>query len=312
MPIGVGAQEIVGIAAETTAGTYLAPTHWMLLRSESFKYVQDTVWRRPLRGIADIAGPVPGNSHIEGDFEIEVTEDILPQILRSARGTLTKTGTAPFTYTYVPSAVAVPAKTMSISVSRAGVVFGYTGCVISSMEYSMDNGLLIGKFSILGQDEASQTALTPVYVSTAPYGSGQYSLEIPSGTPVLDTDAFVFSVNDAAEAQYRIKNNRYMQFAKYGERETTLKVSRDFADRTEYDAFKQLTAKAIKLTATKSVNASVSFELKSAIVGEYTIGGTTGQGDLVRADITYQGVYDNVTSMPFTIIATTSAVIVVP
>jgi hypothetical protein len=312
MPIGVGAQEIVGIAAEVTPGTYLAPTVWLPLRSETFKYVQDTVWRRPLRGIADIAGPVPGNSHIEGDFEIECTEDILPSILRHARGAQVKTGATPSIYTYTPSAVAIPAKTASISVSRAGVVFGYTGCIISSMEYSMDNGLLIAKFSILGQDEATQTALTPTYTLTPPFGAGQYSLEIPSGSPVLDTDGFTLTINDAGEAQYRIKNNRYMQFAKYGERTVVLKVARDFQDRTEYDAFKALTAKEIKLTASKPGGTSISFDIKAAIVDTYEIGGTTGQGDLVRADITYNGVYDNTSSAPFQIVSTTNATITVP
>src|SRR5262252_2647266 len=312
MPVGFGAQEIVGVAAETVVGTYLAPTHWMLLRSESFKYVQDTVWRRPLRGIADIAGPVQGNSHIEGDFEVEVTEDILPQLLRAARGTQVVAGTTPKTYTFTPSAVAIPAKTMSISVSRAGVVFGYVGCIITSMEFSMDNGLLIAKFSILGQDEATQTALTPTYVVTPPYGSGQYSLEIPTATPVTDTDAFTLTIDDSGEAQYRIKNNRFMQFAKYGERTVVLKVSRDFVDRVEYDAFKVLTSKAIKLSATKSASASVTFEVKAAIVDTYDIGGTTGQGDLVRADVTYNGVFDSGTSTPYTIVCVTNATITVP
>jgi hypothetical protein len=312
MPIGVGAQEIVGIAAETTSGTYLAPTHWMLLRSESFKYVQDTVWRRPLRGIADIAGPVAGNSHIEGDFEIEVTEDILPQILRSARGTQVLTGTTPKVYTFTPSAVAIPAKTMSIAVSRAGVVFGYVGCIITSMEFSMDNGLLIGKFSILGIDEATQSALTPVYVNTPPYGSGMYTLEIPTATQVFDTDGFTLSIDDSGEAQYRIKNTRTMQFAKYGERSTTLKVSRDFVDRTEYDAFKAITSKGVTLKCIKNANAEIDFSLPAAIVDTYEIGGTSGQGDLVRADITYNGVFDTVSSKAYQIVCTTNAVIAVP
>lgn len=313
MPIGVGAQEVVGVAVETVPGTYVPPTHWMLLRSESFSYTQATVWRRPLRGIADIAGPVQGNSNITGDFEIEVTEDILPQLLRCARGTQVKSGTAPFTYTFTPSAVAIPAKTMSISVSRAGTVFGYTGCIITQMDFSMSSGLLIGKFTILGIDEGTQSALTPVYVTTSPYGDGQYTLEIPTATQVFDTDAFNLTINDNGTPEFRIKNTRTMQFAKYGERATTLKVSRDFADRTEYDAYKVLTQKAVKLKCIKvAATAEIDFEIKAGIVDTYAIAGTTGQADLVRADITYQAVYDNTTSMAYQITCTTSAVITVP
>lgn len=312
MTVGVGAQEICGVAVETTIGTYIAPTHWMLIRDENFKFVQDTVWRRPLRAIADVAGSVQGNSHIEGDMTVEVTEDILPQILRASRQTCVKSGAGPFVYTYTPAHNAVPAKTLSISVSRNGVVFGYTGCIITSQEYSMDAGVLLAKFGILGIDEATQSALTPTYVTTAPFGSGQYTLEIPTATPVTDTDSFVLSIDDAGSAQFRIKSSRTMAFAKYGERTVGLKVSRDFQDRTEYDAFKALTAKGIKLTASKGANQSVSFEVKAGIVDTYDVAGGGGQGDLVRADIAYMGTYDAGSSKTYEIIVNTAATITVP
>jgi hypothetical protein len=312
MTVGVGAQEICGVAVETTPGTYVAPTHWMLLTDEKVKFIQGTVWRRPLRGIADIAGVVQGNSHIEGDFTVEITEDILPQILRCARATCVKTGAGPYVYTFTPSAVAVPAKTMSVSVSRNGVVFGYTGCIVTAQEYSMNNGLLIGKFTILGIDEATQSALTPTYVTTAPFGDGQYTLEVPTGSPVTDSDSFNLTINDAGTAEYRIKNTRTMQFAKYGDRTVELKLARDFQDRTEYDAFKALTAKAIKLTASKGANQSVSFEVKAGIVDTYDITGTSAQADLVRADIAYRGTYDAGTSKVYELIVNTAANITIP
>ena len=48
MTYGVGASGFVGIAVETTSGTYLAPTMYLNLRSESLKYVQEPLWRRLL------------------------------------------------------------------------------------------------------------------------------------------------------------------------------------------------------------------------------------------------------------------------
>src|ERR1700712_2562342 len=124
---GTGAQGFMGIALETTPGTYQAPTLYVPIESEGLNYMQDTVWRRPIRQSADIIGAVDGNSRVEGDISGEAFEDVVATFLRAARTTFTKAGTTPnFTYTIVGSPNAVPAKTLSITVIRNGIPFGYT------------------------------------------------------------------------------------------------------------------------------------------------------------------------------------------
>lgn len=311
MGFGVGASGFVGVAVETTPGVYVAPTHYMILRNESLKFVQSSNWRRPLRGIADTVDPVAGFSHVEGDMQVDITPDILPQLLRTARVTQIKTGAGPFVYTGTPSHVAVPAKTMSVTVVRNGIVFGYTGVIITSQKYAMDNASIVGTFGVLGIDEIVQSLPTPTYVTTLPFGAGQYSFEIPTGTPVGDTDTWALSIDDSGAEQFRIKNTRTAAFAKYGERSVDLTIDRDFQDRTEYDAFKSLTSKAIKLTCTSGANV-VSFELKAAIIDTYEVTGLSGQGDLIRAAIKYIGAFDNTSSKAYEIVCTTAATITVP
>ena len=311
MPVGVGASGFVGVAVEATAGTYLAPTHYLPLLSEDVSYTQDTTWRRPLRGIADVSGGLAGYARVEGSIEVELTHDILPQLLRAARVTIVKTGAGPYTYTATPSQVAVPAKTMSITIVRNGVAFGYVGCIIGSQEYTIDNGVLKGTFSILGTDEASQTVPTPTYVTTAPFAAGQYSLEIPFGSVVTDADTFTLSIEDNPEAQYRIKNTKAAQFVKLGERSVSLSINRDFENRTDFDAFKALTAQRIVLTATAGAN-SIKFDVKAALKESYAISGLSGQADLIRADISYQGVYDDGSAKSYEIVINSSANITVP
>src|SRR5687768_15727381 len=134
---GTGAQGFLGVAIEAAAGTYLAPTKYVPIESEGLGWVQDTVWRRPIRQSADIIGAVPGNGRIEGDIGMEAFEDVVAMFLRCARTSVIKTGTTPnFTYVFTGSAVAVPSKTMSVTVVRNGVTFGYTGCVVSSFSFS--------------------------------------------------------------------------------------------------------------------------------------------------------------------------------
>lgn len=313
MPVGVGANAFVGIAVETVSGTYLAPTHYMLLRDCTINRTQAAIQRRPLRAVADVVGMVPNYFAVAGDLAVEVTEDVLPQILRAARMTIVKAGAAPFTYTGTPNHITQATKTLSITVVRNGAVFGYTGCVISSQKYTLDEGLLIGTFGIMGIDEASQSLPTPTYVTTNPFAYGNYDIQIPTATSVFDTDTFDISIDDAGEAQNRLKlNTLSAQFIKYGERAIEVNVERDFIDRTEYDAYKILTAQSVTILAQKSASASIKFLFPAVIKDTYELGGLGGQAELIRAGIKYVGTYDSATSKAYEILITTNASITIP
>jgi hypothetical protein len=184
---------------------------------------------------------------------------------------------------------------------RNGAVFGYTNCVVSSQEYSIDNGLLIAKYSIMGSEEASQSLPTATWPSTVPYGAGQYSVEIPTGTAVTDSDNLTLTIDDSGENQYRLRSTgRGPVFTKFGDRTTTLKLDRDFADRTDYDAFKALTAQTITFTASKGANNSISFLIPVAIKDTYEVS-LSGTADLIRASVQYQGMYDATTTAGYQI-----------
>jgi len=311
--VGIGAGGALGVAFETTQGTYIAPTKFVPIDSESLHYVQDTVWRRPIRYTAEILGAVAGNSHVEGEITMDCTEDILIYFLRAARTTCVKSGTTPnFTYTFTPTPAAVPVKTLSIAIDRNGMVHGYVGCIVSSFTISIEDGALKLNASIVGNTEAAQSALTGVtWPTTSPFGMGLYAIEIPTATAVFDTDTFQFQVEDNAEPQYRLKNTGTgAQFVAFGERATTMSVERDFEARTEYDAFKSLTSKSITLKAVRNANASVQIDMPASIVDTYEVG-LSGQGDLLRAQVAYNGVVDG-TGKSYQIIVKTAEDIVVP
>jgi hypothetical protein len=303
---GIGATGFAGLALETVSGTYLAPTKHFPFVSESLKYMQDTTWRRPIRQTADIIGAVAGNSHTEGESQIESLTDVIPYFLAAARGVLVKTGTGPFIYTFTPNALATPAKTLSFTVVRNGIVFGYSGCVVSGFSINLsDSGEMMFNASIVGRDEASQSLPTPTWANQTPFGAGMYSLQIPTASQVFDADTFEFSVDDKAEPNYRLKNTgRGAQFIAYGERDVTLKLERDFDSRTDYDAFKAYTAQAITLQSTLDVNNSLDVVGNVAIKDSYetNIG---GQGDVIRAQIQYQLAANNA-GVPYTVVCKTA------
>lgn len=277
-----------------TSGTYAPPTKFFPFNSETVKYVQDTQWRRPIRMSAGIIGAVPGNAHVEGDMEMEALEDVVPYFLHCARATVVKSGTTNYSYVYTPSASAVPLRTFSLTIERIpGTTHGYTGCVVSSFKFGINNGMLTFTISIIGRNEANQTDLTPTWPTSVPFGAGQYSIEIPTGTAVLDTDTFEFTCDDQATPQYRLKStDRGATFVNYGERNCTTHFERDFVDRTDYDAFKALTAQTITITGSKGANNSISALIPVAIKDTYEVA-LNGQGTLVRAVVQYQNVIDS-------------------
>lgn len=289
---GVGAGGYLGIALEATSGVYTAPTKFIPINNESLQFQGEPQFRRPIRQSADAVWAVPGDASVAGDIEMDALDDVLPYFMTASRMTVTKSGTTPnWIYTGVPTPNAIPAKTMSITVSRNGQIFGYTGCVVSSFRFALNDGVLGYNVSILGNDEASQTAPGAItWGTTSPFGAGSYSIEIPTATPVLDTDTFEFTVEDNAEAQFRAKNTgRGATFQKYGERNVQLQLGRDFETRTDYDAFKAVTAQSITLAASKGANNSVSILVPVAIKNSYEVG-LSGQGELLRAQIQYTGI----------------------
>jgi len=299
MAAGIGAAGILGVAKEATPGTWLTPTKFIPIRSESLAYAQETIFTRPIRGVADIVHAVPGNATVEGDIEFEVTHDNLPWFLYAMRGTVVEAGTSPpYTYTLTPTHVGQKSgasSTLSITVVRNGIVFGYTQCVVGKFELTVDSGILVATVSILAKEESVQTGPTATWPTDPPFGAGQYVIEIPTASQVYDVDGFTFSVDDSAEHQYRLRDDGLgAMFTKFGERTVELQFDRDFDDKTDYDAFKALTAQAVHFRAEDPNEAEnyVDIIVDAAIKDTYEIG-LDGQGDLIRASITYQGIYSD-------------------
>lgn len=274
-------------------GVYVAPTKFVPFNSESLKMMEETVFRRPIRQSADVIGAVPGNQHPEGPIDMEALEDCIPYFLLAARLGVVKSGSTNFTYTFTPTAAAVATRTLSITIIRSDQVFGYVGCTTGSYKFGVNNGMLTFSVNIIGRDEASQSTPTATWPTTSPFGAGQYSIEIPTATPVTDTDTFEWSSEDNAEVQFRLKSTgRGSDFTKYGERDLTITLGRDFLTRADYDAFKAITAQTITLTATKGANNSISLVTPVSIKETYEVG-LNGQGDLNRANITYRAMINS-------------------
>jgi tail tube protein len=295
MPVGLNASGIVGIARETTLGIYAAPTKFIPIRSETLEANNELIERRVIRNLAGVVGIVPGNLHYAGDMEIEALDDVVPYFLNASRTLGTKSGSAGnFTYAFTPTHGALPARSLSITVVRNGVVFGYTACIVGSIEWTLDNGMLIARMGIIGAAEATQSLPTPTWPTTAPYGPGQYTIQIPTGTTVCDVDmSYSFSVEDNATPEFRLCGTREAEFARFGERSCSLTLARDFVDKTDFNDFKATppVSQSINLRAQTSATRGITINTATTIKTAYSVG-LAAQGDLTRAEIEYNVVGD--------------------
>ena len=291
MAVGIGAAGVVGIAHEVTPGTYVAPAQYIPVRNESIQFINEVQYTRPIMGVPDNVHAVTGPQRVEGDFEFEVIEDLLAYLLYGARMTVAKTGVGPYVYTFSPSSAAeAPNKTLSITVVRNGAVFGYVGCAFPSLELTVDNGLLVATMGVLGRGEASQAAPSPTFPQTQPFNADAYTLTV-GGVPITKADNFTWSLDDSGEAVYRLGNAQQAAYVKFGERSVQASVEIDFEDRTQYDLYKATTAQRLQLEADKDATHYVHLDTKLATMSTYEVM-LSGQGDLVRGSIEYEGKHD--------------------
>jgi hypothetical protein len=109
---------------------------------------------------------------------------------------------------------------------------------------------------------------------------------------ITDMDTFSFEVDDAGNPNMRLKAARGSAFTSYGERSVQMTAARDFLDATDYNAFKAVTPQHGMVSVAAGANNGIQFDIYNAVKDVYQVP-LSGQGDLVRANITYQSTLDS-------------------
>lgn len=311
----IGANNAVWIGLETTYGTPVDPTAagvgvWMPILDEALVYTESKYYSAQIRQQAVRNSVTPAPYHVEGPLHFEVDVNYLPYLLYASRHTVTKTGAGPYTYAAVPTAkgATYPGGTgrgLSILVVRNAETFLYSGCVVGSWSFTINNGVLECTAQIVGLAEADAAGSpTPSWIDAELFGADAHSIYVDAAglTPAFATrsvefNGYTFEANHNATAQNRINPDRQAQFIAYGETEPTLTTELDFLDKTEYDDFKASTLRAIKLESLRPGGSGSTFATATEAVritnyrtayDAYTVE-TRGMADLVSAAVTIRG-----------------------
>lgn len=263
MAPGIGATSFVGIAPETTMGTYVAPTVFVPVLRDTLKYTESKYYSPQLR--EQVVDPEVKSSyyHIEGEIEMEVDTNVFLYFLYASRHAITKTGAGPYVYKFVPTKAGSTStgtgevqRTLSITSVRNTEIFGFTGMTVSQYEFTIDNGVLKCTLSMVGLGEEEESLPTATWVAADLLGADSHNVftgasgVTPSFTQNVNFNGFTFSVNHNAEAQNRIKSQRSANYVKFGKTDLEVRSQLDFDDRTDYDNMKAAATQAIKLEST--------------------------------------------------------------
>jgi hypothetical protein len=300
----------MGIALETVKGTFVPATVFVPIISESFKYTEARYLSPQIRQQVVFSDVKQGYYHIEGDIECEVDAATLPYFLFCSRHTPTS---AAGIYTFVPSsagststaASGMVQRTMSVTIVRNGQGFGYAGCAFSTIGFSIEEGILRFKGTLMGESDAgdiSGTLPTPTWAASNLFGADASAVYVDTSgtaptfaTPSTGFDGFTFEANHNASAENRIVRARSASYIAFHQTEVTLNTTLDFADKTEYNLFVAGTQKAFRL---ESINgganwaastSGVRVDINRGVYETYDLG-LSGLGDIIKAGVTAQGI----------------------
>lgn len=263
---GLAAQ--LGIKAETTYGTFVAPTRFHPLISES---LSEEIDRMESEGI--IAGRrvlaseqwAAGNVSIAGDIQTELYQQGMGALLKACFGAVSTSGSGPYTHTLTPGDLDDDSLSLQVGIPDvAGTVqpFSFAGVKATDWELSVDAGGLV----MLSTSMVAQTLVTSESLATASFGSG-------SATPFTFKHASATIAGGAANVKKLTiagsngldTDRRFIGSATIAQpleaelREYTGVVDLEFESLTHMNRFRN--ANEVALVATISAGASASLTI---------------------------------------------------
>lgn len=297
----------VGVAFETTMGTYVAPAVFVPVLSNTLEYTTEPYRSAQIRQQSVYSEAKPSYYHVEGDLELEVDPNNILYFMYATRHTITKTGAGPYVYKYVPNSASVQgtaagpttAKTLSITTVKNGEVFGMTGCTLSGFEFRVDTdtGILMATLNILGLAESVVADPTEAWIAPNLYGADAHRIYLDAaGTapafaaPVdVNHNGLTFAVTFNSDPQNRVRADRSASYIAHHITEGTLTADLDFLTRADYDNFKAVNKRALRMESLNggatlaAATDGIRLQANNYYFSSYAVP-LSGMGDLIAAN----------------------------
>ncbi|MFF4752653.1 phage tail tube protein [Streptomyces sp. NPDC002514] len=189
MAIGSGLGAQLGISAETTYGTYVAPARFLEFTKESLVLKKTTAQSAGIaagRLLALSSRRVVTRREVSGSVDLEVVNKGMGLLVQALMGTtvtpVQQATTAAYLQTHTLASTAGKSLTLQLGVPlTTGAVTNKTflGCKVTSGEFSCEvGGILTGTFEVDGKDcDETQTLTAASYSNMSPFHFGQMALK---------------------------------------------------------------------------------------------------------------------------------------
>lgn len=277
MPLASGLGGQVGFAAESTYGTFVAPTRFLELTSSSLKYERERIESNGIRaGRRVLHRWTAGVQRVAGDVEFEMSPQGFGLIWQHILGANVDSGSNPYTHTMTPGDLA--GKSLSIQVGKpdiGGVVraFTYLGCKVTGAELSA----AVNEYAMLTVSFYGNHLDTAQTLGTATYPTGLTPFDFTKGTVTLagsgfDVKEFTLSIdNGLAVDRHFIRSTtpeRSKEPLENTRRSYTGNLVADFTDLTAFNRFVNGTEAALVLTFNAGASAQTTITMNVRFDGE--------------------------------------------
>lgn len=244
----------LGVAAESTFGSYVAPTKFVEFTGESLQWNQERIeskgWQAGTRVISASRWK-PGKISVAGNIDLEVSTKSFGLFFLHAigAGTITTAGTVTPTYLHTFTLGDLLGKSMTVQVGMedlAGTVhpFSFKGCKVSSMSLGCATGeLLTMSLGVIGRDLDTGQALGTASYATDPelfaFTEGALTVGTTGGTVTVTAKNWTLDVdNSLSTDDYTLGSALVREAVEPAMRKVTGTIDADFADLVEFTRFK--------------------------------------------------------------------------
>lgn len=261
MPVNSGLRAQLGVAIETTVGTYTAPDHFLELLSETLKFTKNPLVSAGLRaGRRTRHRTTFGTQQTAGGVRVESAAEAQGILWRLAMGAVATTGAGPYTHVFTPGDL--PSATFQVGKPGTGGTVhphSYLGSYVNGWELSVTAGEFVNmSVDLVGSNEVTNESLaSATFPSLTPLTFAHATLTMSGGSECFDSLTIAGANNLDVHFPVCATNPGHPRIRESARREYSGTFNGDFSDLDFYDDFRNGTA----ATLTLALNAGTSAQL---------------------------------------------------
>jgi hypothetical protein len=273
-----GFDSAVGVAKETTFGTFVTATTFIEFNSEGFKQERDSKTLESINASRDPKKRLTFNENISGSIEAELnlaSDGIINILKQGMGGTCSSVVTsAGVSYTHTlwsgdmennkPTSTGSDMKSLSFQVRKGSThVWCYAGMRANTLSFKAESGgPVVFSSELIGQTCSITSTIPAISVTDVnPCTFVGVTVQTGATTTSLATEyfkSFELTINNNLDGEQRVLGSRNVVCLPPKRRETKLKFTQIFDTITAYNRFLAETITAIKISITGPTIASSS------------------------------------------------------